>query len=83
MPEGDTIWLTAHRLREALAGQVLVTCDLRVPRLATAADGDPLGGAEHSPYLPGRPAPPPLRAAVDLPGAVHPQMRVEFAVYGI
>ncbi|MBS2966161.1 Fpg/Nei family DNA glycosylase [Actinocrinis puniceicyclus] len=35
MPEGDTIWLTAHRLREALAGRVLVRSDLRVPRLAT------------------------------------------------
>lgn len=36
MPEGDTIWLTARRLREALAGRVLTTADLRVPALATA-----------------------------------------------
>jgi endonuclease-8 len=36
VPEGDTIWLTAHRLREALAGDVLVRFDLRVPGLATA-----------------------------------------------
>ena len=36
MPEGDTIWLTAQRLSEALAGSVLVKSDLRVPRLATA-----------------------------------------------
>jgi endonuclease-8 len=35
MPEGDTVWLTARRLREALAGEVLVAADLRVPRLAT------------------------------------------------
>lgn len=35
VPEGDTIWLAAHRLREALAGEVLVQSDLRVPRLAT------------------------------------------------
>ncbi|OII63487.1 DNA glycosylase [Streptomyces sp. CC53] len=35
MPEGDTVWLTARRLHEALAGQVLTRSDLRVPRLAT------------------------------------------------
>lgn len=29
------MWLTARRLREALAGRVLVRCDLRVPKLAT------------------------------------------------
>ncbi|OIV37719.1 DNA glycosylase [Mangrovactinospora gilvigrisea] len=36
MPEGDTVWLTARRLREALAGRRLVVADLRVPQLATA-----------------------------------------------
>ncbi|MGW7285969.1 Fpg/Nei family DNA glycosylase [Streptomyces sp. NPDC054847] len=36
MPEGDTVWLTAHHLHEALAGQVLTRSDLRVPRFATA-----------------------------------------------
>ena len=36
MPEGDTVWLTAKRLRAALAGSQLVTADLRVPALATA-----------------------------------------------
>jgi endonuclease-8 len=35
MPEGDTVWLTARRLREALAGRTVVRCDLRVPKLAT------------------------------------------------
>ncbi|GGO91561.1 Fpg/Nei family DNA glycosylase [Wenjunlia tyrosinilytica] len=35
MPEGDTIWLTARRLHEALAGRALTTADLRVPKLAT------------------------------------------------
>lgn len=35
MPEGDTVWRTAQRLHEALAGRVLTRCDLRVPRLAT------------------------------------------------
>ncbi|MEU6085034.1 DNA-formamidopyrimidine glycosylase family protein [Streptomyces sp. NPDC047108] len=35
MPEGDTVWLTARRLRDALAGRRLVRSDLRVPRLAT------------------------------------------------
>jgi endonuclease-8 len=35
MPEGDTVWLTARRLSDALAGQTLVRCDLRVPQLAT------------------------------------------------
>ncbi|WP_309054753.1 DNA-formamidopyrimidine glycosylase family protein [Streptomyces sp.] len=36
MPEGDTIWLAAHRLHAALAGRVLTRTDLRVPRFATA-----------------------------------------------
>ncbi|WP_171170732.1 Fpg/Nei family DNA glycosylase [Streptomyces sp. I05A-00742] len=35
MPEGDTVWRTAQRLRHALAGTVLTRCDLRVPALAT------------------------------------------------
>ncbi|SHG77778.1 endonuclease-8 [Jatrophihabitans endophyticus] len=35
MPEGDTVWLTAHRLHRALAGRELTTWDLRVPALAT------------------------------------------------
>lgn len=35
MPEGDTVWLAARRLDEALAGQDLVSSDLRVPALAT------------------------------------------------
>ena len=34
MPEGDTVWLAAQRLREALAGRVLVSSDFRVPALA-------------------------------------------------
>ncbi|HEY7047647.1 MAG TPA: DNA-formamidopyrimidine glycosylase family protein [Jatrophihabitantaceae bacterium] len=36
MPEGDTVWLTAKRLHDALAGQVVTTFDLRVPQLATS-----------------------------------------------
>jgi endonuclease-8 len=36
MPEGDTVWLTARRLDEALAGHVLTVAQLRVPQLATA-----------------------------------------------
>ncbi len=35
MPEGDTVWRTAHQLHEALAGQLLTTSDFRVPRYAT------------------------------------------------
>lgn len=35
MPEGDTVWRTAHHLHEALAGQVLTRCDVRVPQFAT------------------------------------------------
>lgn len=35
MPEGDTVWLAARRLHDALAGRVLLRSDLRVPRLAT------------------------------------------------
>jgi endonuclease VIII len=35
MPEGDTVWHTAARLREHLAGRALTGCDIRVPRFAT------------------------------------------------
>ena len=35
MPEGDTVWLAAKRLHEALAGRVLLRSDFRVPQLAT------------------------------------------------
>src|SRR6478735_8886833 len=36
MPEGDTVFRTAHRLDRALAGSVLVQGDLDVPKHATA-----------------------------------------------
>ncbi|MER6914168.1 DNA-formamidopyrimidine glycosylase family protein [Streptomyces sp. NPDC000594] len=36
MPEGDTVWRTAHRLDGVLAGRELTRCELRVPSLATA-----------------------------------------------
>jgi endonuclease-8 len=35
MPEGDTVWLAARRLHQALAGRVLIGTDFRVPRYAT------------------------------------------------
>lgn len=35
MPEGDTVWLAAKRMHEALAGEVLRRSDFRVPALAT------------------------------------------------
>ncbi len=35
MPEGDTVWLAARGLREALAGRMLTRAELRVPSLAT------------------------------------------------
>ncbi|QGN56934.1 Fpg/Nei family DNA glycosylase [Nostocoides sp. HKS02] len=35
MPEGDTVWRTAHRLDQALAGAPVVVCDLRFPAVAT------------------------------------------------
>jgi endonuclease-8 len=35
MPEGDTVWLTAHNLNAALAGQTLTGFDLHVPKFAT------------------------------------------------
>ncbi len=35
MPEGDTVWRTARRLHEALAGRSLTSCDIRVPEWAT------------------------------------------------
>jgi len=37
MPEGDTVWLHAKRLHEALAGQELTHTDFRVPQLATTS----------------------------------------------
>src|SRR5262245_7361954 len=36
MPEGDTVWNTAHALDSALRGQVVTKSDFRVPQLATA-----------------------------------------------
>ncbi|WP_375503315.1 Fpg/Nei family DNA glycosylase [uncultured Jatrophihabitans sp.] len=36
MPEGDTAWLTARRLHQALAGRAVTIFDLRVPELATS-----------------------------------------------
>ena len=35
MPEGDTVWLTAHRLDTALRDRELTVGELRVPQLAT------------------------------------------------
>jgi len=35
MPEGDTVFRTARRLADALAGRTLTGCDIRVPRFAT------------------------------------------------
>lgn len=34
MPEGDTVWLAAQRMNQALAGQELTRGELRVPQLA-------------------------------------------------
>ena len=36
MPEGDTVWRTATRLNEALAGREIVESDLRWPEISTA-----------------------------------------------
>jgi endonuclease-8 len=36
VPEGDTVWLTAKRLHDALGGHAVTTFDLRVPDLATS-----------------------------------------------
>jgi len=35
MPEGDTVWLAAQRMNQALTGQELTRGELRVPQLAT------------------------------------------------
>src|ERR1700743_2166200 len=35
MPEGDTVFRTADKLRTALVGETLTRCDVRVPRFAT------------------------------------------------
>ncbi len=35
MPEGDTVFRTAAKLREALEGKTLTRCDVRVPKFAT------------------------------------------------
>jgi endonuclease-8 len=36
VPEGDTVWLAAKRMHDALAGRSLTTTDFRVPQHATA-----------------------------------------------
>lgn len=36
MPEGDTVWRTASRLHEALAGKSIIKSDLRWPEISTA-----------------------------------------------
>jgi len=36
MPEGDTVWRTARRLQEMLAGEVITAADLRWPGISTA-----------------------------------------------
>lgn len=36
MPEGDSVWRTAHRLDEALSGRKLLDADLRWPGISTA-----------------------------------------------
>lgn len=36
MPEGDTVWRTAQRLHQALAGREVVLWDLRFPDIATS-----------------------------------------------
>jgi endonuclease-8 len=35
MPEGDTVYRTATKLRDALEGKMLTRCDVRVPKFAT------------------------------------------------
>ncbi|MGZ5393217.1 MAG: endonuclease VIII Nei2 [Mycobacterium sp.] len=35
MPEGDTVYRTATKLRETLTGRTLTRCDVRVPKFAT------------------------------------------------
>ena len=35
VPEGDTVWLAAKRMHDALGGRPLTRFDLRVPALAT------------------------------------------------
>src|SRR5687768_15389820 len=45
MPEGDTVFQTARRLDEALAGRVVTRSDFRVPALATV---DLAGETVHS-----------------------------------
>lgn len=35
MPEGDTVFLTAHRLHDALAGKPLTRGEIRHPSLST------------------------------------------------
>ncbi|WP_043648330.1 Fpg/Nei family DNA glycosylase [Nocardia thailandica] len=43
MPEGDTVFRTAERLRAALAGKTLTRSDFRVPRFATVdLSGEPV-----------------------------------------
>ncbi|WP_432096136.1 Fpg/Nei family DNA glycosylase [Streptomyces sp. bgisy100] len=72
MPEGDSVWRTARRLDEALAGARLVRSDLRVPRLATA---DLSGRAVHEVVARGKH----LLARVEGGLTLHSHLRMEGA----
>lgn len=79
MPEGDTVWLHAHRLNEALAGRTLLRSDFRLPELATAdlagyAVREVVSRGKHilvrlqSPGIAGAPAPWSLRSHLRMDG---------------
>ncbi len=76
MPEGDTVFRTAARLHDALAGQTVTRFELRVPRLATA---DLRGETVHSVVARGKHL---LHRIGALTLHSHLKMEGEWHVYG-
>lgn len=84
MPEGDSVYRAAARLREALAGKELIRFDLRVPRFATAdltgfTTLDVVPRGKHLLIRFGQAAPDPETGANATPGATpgaipHPRL---------
>jgi endonuclease VIII len=72
MPEGDTVWATARRLHEALAGRSLTRSDFRVPRFATS---DLTGRSVHEVVSRGKH----LLARVDGALTVHTHLKMDGA----
>lgn len=74
MPEGDTVWLSARRMHDALAGQELVRSDFRVPAYATV---DLSGRTVHEAVARGKHLLLRLTADAQPPLTVHTHFRMD------